>query len=300
MARSSLFFAERKQLSEASEMNVRSIQCAGATFANYRRDEPGLGVTQPNPNADLFMAVVTLCDLPAHGGWRDGRYRDVPLMNTGSLACLDFRETWVSELPHAFHTFHAFIPQSCFDDLTRELRLPRMEALRCSNTESRLDSTMYGLATALGPMISVGGALSSLVADHIMTAMVGHLAFTYGGINPSAPRFQSSLAPSKVAKITELLLDDPKADVGLSALAAACGLSVRQLQRAFQQAFGTTPHRWRAQQRVKLAKHRLEFTNDSLSDIAEACGFADQSHFTHVFSQIVGVSPGLYRRRVKL
>jgi AraC-like DNA-binding protein len=30
--------------------------------------------------------------------------------------------------------------------------------------------------------------------------------------------------------------------------------------------------------------------------IAKACGFSDQSHLTRAFGQIVGTSPGLWRR----
>ena len=33
-----------------------------------------------------------------------------------------------------------------------------------------------------------------------------------------------------------------------------------------------------------------------LAEIALACGFADQSHFTRVFSRIVGVGPAAWRR----
>jgi AraC-like DNA-binding protein len=33
-----------------------------------------------------------------------------------------------------------------------------------------------------------------------------------------------------------------------------------------------------------------------LTEIGLACGFADQSHFTRVFTQLVGVSPGARRR----
>ena len=36
-----------------------------------------------------------------------------------------------------------------------------------------------------------------------------------------------------------------------------------------------------------------------LAEIAAACGFADQSHFTHVFSQIVGIGSGAWRRTWK-
>ena len=33
-----------------------------------------------------------------------------------------------------------------------------------------------------------------------------------------------------------------------------------------------------------------------MSDVALACGFADQSHFTRVFTRMTGISPGAWRR----
>jgi AraC family transcriptional regulator len=37
-------------------------------------------------------------------------------------------------------------------------------------------------------------------------------------------------------------------------------------------------------------------TDMPLADIALACGFADQSHFTLVFSTATGLPPGVWRR----
>jgi AraC family transcriptional regulator len=34
----------------------------------------------------------------------------------------------------------------------------------------------------------------------------------------------------------------------------------------------------------------------SLTEIALACGFADQSHFTKAFTRRIGISPGAWRR----
>ena len=300
MQRPSPYFADGERLTDSSEIREATLRGAGVTFASYRRDQPGLGLTKPNPNAEMFMAVVMMRNLPSHGGWRDGRYDIVPDMIRGSLACLDFRETWISELPHAFHTVHAFIPRSCFDDLTHELRSPRIDALDCSTTLARVDRTMYGMAVALEAMMAASRPPSLLVTDHIVIAMVGHLASTYGGLSLPTSPVRGSIESSAVQRAAEMLLDDIRADIGLTTLASACGLTVRQLQRAFFGRFGTTPHRWRADRRMELAKERLEFSDASLSDIADLCGFADQSHFTRVFSQLVGVSPGVFRRRVNL
>ena len=45
-----------------------------------------------------------------------------------------------------------------------------------------------------------------------------------------------------------------------------------------------------------LAKNLLRKQEKTLSDVALACGFADQSHFTRVFTRMTGISPGAWRR----
>jgi AraC family transcriptional regulator len=49
--------------------------------------------------------------------------------------------------------------------------------------------------------------------------------------------------------------------------------------------------------RVEAAAQRLRQGNRSLTEIAFDCGFSDQSHFSRVFSKMMGASPGDYRKR---
>ena len=50
------------------------------------------------------------------------------------------------------------------------------------------------------------------------------------------------------------------------------------------------------QLRIAEAKKHLSQQHLPLSDIALMCGFGDQSHFTRVFRQLAGTSPGAWRR----
>jgi methylphosphotriester-DNA--protein-cysteine methyltransferase len=50
------------------------------------------------------------------------------------------------------------------------------------------------------------------------------------------------------------------------------------------------------QGRVERAKELLPNSKLSLSDVALACGFGDQSHFTRTFTATVRLSPGVWRR----
>ena len=47
---------------------------------------------------------------------------------------------------------------------------------------------------------------------------------------------------------------------------------------------------------MRIASRKLVYTSDFLVDVAIACGFADQSHFTREFKREFGRTPRDYRR----
>jgi transcriptional regulator GlxA family with amidase domain len=50
-------------------------------------------------------------------------------------------------------------------------------------------------------------------------------------------------------------------------------------------------------ERVKHAKELLRGTKLPIAEIAVACGFADQSHLTRVFSKVLHIGPAAWRRQ---
>lgn len=80
-------------------------------------------------------------------------------------------------------------------------------------------------------------------------------------------------------------------------LAEACGLSVRAFERQFRATYRSSPHDYVRQMRVRMSCSALVFTKKSLADVANAYGFADQSHFTKEFRRIMGEPPRQYRAR---
>ncbi|QDE38131.1 helix-turn-helix transcriptional regulator [Luteibacter pinisoli] len=79
-------------------------------------------------------------------------------------------------------------------------------------------------------------------------------------------------------------------------VATHIGMSAGHFTRAFRVTEGTSPRQWVLQRRVQRAKAMLADAALTLSDIALACGFAEQSHFTRVFTRLVGMPPGAWRR----
>lgn len=82
----------------------------------------------------------------------------------------------------------------------------------------------------------------------------------------------------------------------IAQIADECRLSRSHFARAFRRSMGVAPQRYLTQLRIDEAKKLLTKGNLPLSDIALVCGFGDQSHFTRVFGQLTGESPGAWRR----
>ena len=296
------FFVSKERLDDSQSLSSRSFAHGDLSVGRYRRDRPGLGLGQPNAISAMFMAVVILRPVPGHASWHDGRAIDIPPLGIGALACHDLRRSVISDLSYPFDSFHAFMPQSAFDEMTSELKRPRIERLNCPPTVEHRDDTMLHLAHALNPLLAKPGEATSLFADHVFSAMVAHLAVTYGGLNrgdarPESPGRRGMLTPLQERRATSRILDDLAGDPSLSELALLCGLSRSHFVRAFKQSTGLPPHRWLLMQRVKRAKTLLHDTKRSIADIALECGFADQSHFTRVFSKMLAISPGAWRRQ---
>ena len=90
------------------------------------------------------------------------------------------------------------------------------------------------------------------------------------------------------------LTDHLAEKVSLEELAEATGMSRYHLLRLFQADTGLPPHAYQNQLRVDLGK-RLLARGVSASQAALEAGFSDQSHFTRVFRQYTGATPGQYR-----
>jgi AraC-like DNA-binding protein len=81
----------------------------------------------------------------------------------------------------------------------------------------------------------------------------------------------------------------------LAEIAASAGLSEVYFHRRFTSVFKVTPHAYLLRRRMDLAHQLLSGTAQSIREIANASGYADQFYFSRVFKRWFEVSPERFR-----
>jgi AraC family transcriptional regulator len=99
-----------------------------------------------------------------------------------------------------------------------------------------------------------------------------------------------------VRDVEQMLQEDYGRRVTLAELSEATRLHPSSLARGFRLETGVTIGEYLNRIRVQHACRLIAEQHTPLAEIADACGFADQSHMTRVFKSVTGIAPGALRR----
>ncbi|PYF08185.1 AraC family transcriptional regulator with amidase-like domain [Rhodobacter viridis] len=97
---------------------------------------------------------------------------------------------------------------------------------------------------------------------------------------------------SRAIALMEAQIEEPMTPFEL---ADRLGISTRQLERLFGKYLNTSPKRYMMEMRLHRARNLIVQTEQSISEIAMACGFTSTSHFSKVFRARYGVAPISHR-----
>jgi AraC-like DNA-binding protein len=104
------------------------------------------------------------------------------------------------------------------------------------------------------------------------------------------------LAAWQARAVVDYILAHLDTPIRIEDLAGLTRLSKSHFSRAFKLSFRVSPHAYIVALRLSHSRALLSGGNEQLGQIAAACGFADQSHFSRVFRRRVGCAPGVWRR----
>jgi AraC family transcriptional regulator len=199
---------------------------------------------------------------------------------------------WVGR---AFDYVHYTLPRVELDDIAADFGFGRVNSYRLSLVED--DLVLAQITRSILPFIGRSDGPSLLALDQFSLILGAHLVQRYGVLQKIGKVSKGGLAPWQRRRAAELLRENLDGRIRLMEIARECGLSVSHFARSFKTSFGISTHQCLIRHRIEHAKDLMPRTTLSLIDIAVQSGFNDQAAFTRTFRQLVGVSPGRWRRR---
>ena len=109
--------------------------------------------------------------------------------------------------------------------------------------------------------------------------------------------FQGIRHASALRKAQRFIWENYTRKISLEDISKASGLSAPYFSTIFNEEMGEKLSSYLNRLRVERASAMLKETGKSLKEIAELCGFEDQSWFSKVFKSLTGISPGKYREK---
>lgn len=280
---------------EAPAIVSRPLQHAAFAVTEVIANHPNGELTTPIPLDDAYLICLNLRAVRYKTYWEEGREIGVCVHRTGETAISDLRRDPRVVMDSPVHHLMMYLPRATLNALAEQANLPRVENLRFDPGPSVRDDIFWELGQSLLPALRAPEQANRLFTDHIAMALASHAAYAYGGQSLTRP-IRGGLASWQEKRAKEMILDDLSGNTPMGEIAAACGLSAGYFARSFRKTTGVAPHTWLLRARVERAMALLRQRDVMVSEVAAACGFANPSHFTRVFTRQIGASPTAWRR----
>ncbi len=103
-----------------------------------------------------------------------------------------------------------------------------------------------------------------------------------------------------IQKALDFVSENFDKEISVRAAAEVVGYEKNAFSRVFKQATDTTFHKYLSQYRIKKACILLSEESAPIAEIAEKVGIPEYKTFCRVFKQVMGVTPGVYRKQKEL
>ena len=125
---------------------------------------------------------------------------------------------------------------------------------------------------------------------------VGHLSLLIADFYCEYTSRQNSTSYQRLLPTKEYIDRHFNSHIRLEKLANLSNMSVTNFRREWAKHFSETPIQYRDTVRLYYAKEHLASGYYTVSEIAERCGFRDESYFVRFFKKKTGVTPGEFKK----
>ncbi|MCB8883695.1 helix-turn-helix transcriptional regulator [Acidisoma cellulosilytica] len=263
------------------------------SFSHFRNLESRPESSAPPEREEGFVLCASLTATRFSRVCLAGRAQSV-LQSPGEAYLFDLTSQYEISLDAQFDNVRFQISQAAIDEMAYEKGIGRVGGLH-SKYFGQQDQILHHLAQTILPVIENTSAVTTAFVEYIALAFHDHVIYTYGGVRKGGQAV-GGLSPWQLRRACDFIEANLAGDPSIQALSAECGLSTSYFTRAFRLSKGMTPHQWIIQRRISRGKSLLRDPRLTLAEIAQLCGFVDQSHFGRHFVRATGTTPAQARR----
>ena len=172
--------------------------------------------------------------------------------------------------------------------LVRNVFVARERIITASGGTAAADLMLHLIGAAHGH------ALATAVADQ----MVYNAVREGSAAQRVSQQSRHGMRNARMVRAIALMEENIEDPVSPADIADELGISTRQLERLFGRYLNSTPKHYFMEMRLQRARNLLVQSERSITEIAMACGFKSNSHFSKVFRAHFGTSPVSHRTKL--
>lgn len=140
---------------------------------------------------------------------------------------------------------------------------------------------------------------SAVMFEAMSRVFLVKLLQRYGKRRPEAVELSTRFTSKHYQAVLSYVQAQLDQTISVEQLAKETGMSPSHFARVFKDTLGSTPMQFVMAYRIEQSMKLMEDPMRPLGDIALACGFSDQAHFTRSFKQLTGRTPRMHRAAQK-
>jgi AraC family transcriptional regulator len=189
------------------------------------------------------------------------------------------------------------LPQKLLQAAADERALPG-DRLEIRNRFQIRDSELESLGWAMKREMEFGYPSGRLYLHGLALAMASRLVARHSSAALQAAPRDEGLSGHRLKKVLSFIEEQLTEDLSLEQIAQVAGVSPSHVKAQFRKAVGIPVHRYVIQRRVERARTLLMQDGLSMAAVAQAAGFAHQSHMARHMRRVLGAAPTAVKRLI--
>lgn len=162
-------------------------------------------------------------------------------------------------------------------------------------SKARIMTASGGTAAADLMLNLIGAAHGNHLATSVADQMVYNAVREGSAAQRVSLQSRHGMRNARMVRAIALMEENIEDPLSPADIAEELGISTRQLERLFGRYLNSTPKHYFMEMRLLRARNLLVQSERSITEIAMACGFRSNSHFSKVFRAQYGTSPVSHR-----